>query len=141
MKILGLHHIAIAVDDLDKYNDIFKSLFDIKAGQIEINKVNNVSLSFVDLENCELEFLKPLDENSSIAKFLSKRGPGIHHICLKVENIHAAMKELETKNVKMIDETPRQGADGSLIAFIHPKSVGGILIELKQEKGNTEVSQ
>lgn len=141
MKILGLHHIAIAVDDLDKYNDIFKSLFDIKAGQIEINKVNNVSLSFVDLENCELEFLKPLDENSSIAKFLSKRGPGIHHICLTVENIHMAIKELKTKNVKMIDNTPRPGAGGSLIAFIHPRSTGGILIELKQDIENSEVSQ
>ncbi len=141
MKILGLHHVAVAVDDLDKYNDIFKSLFDIKAGPSEINKANNVNLSFVDLENCELEFLKPLDGNSSIAKFLSKRGPGIHHICLKVENIHAAIKELKTKNVEMIDNTPRQGAGGSLIAFIHPKSVGGILIELKQDIENTEVSQ
>ncbi len=134
MKILGLHHIGIAVDDLDKYSDIFKRLFDLDASPAEINVDNKVSLSFVDLKNCELEFLKPLEENSSVAKFLSKRGPGVHHFCFKVDNIHQAIDELKAKNVEMVDNTPRPGAGGSLIAFIHPKSAGGILIELKQEK-------
>ncbi len=134
MKILGVHHIAVAVDDLEKYSKIFENLFDIDASNIETNKDNKVSLSFIDFNNCELEFLKPLDDDSSIARFLAKRGPGIHHFCLKVKNIYEALEELKGKNIELIDQTPRQGAGGSLIAFIHPESAGGILIELKQEK-------
>lgn len=134
MKILGVHHIAVAVDDLDKYKDLVKDLFGIESGDVETSKANNVSLTFADFGNCELEFLKPLDNNSGIAKFLAQRGPGIHHICLQVDNIHQAIEELNSKDIDMIDKTPRPGAGGSLIAFIHPKSAGGILIELKQKK-------
>ena len=133
MKIKGVHHIAVAVDDIEKYSKIFKTLFGIDAGDIEPNKANSVSLSFVDFNNCEVEFLEPLDEKSSIAKFLAKRGPGIHHFCVQVEDIHQALRELKEKNIELIDKTPRQGAGGSLIAFIHPESAGGILIELKQD--------
>lgn len=134
MKILGVHHIAVAVDDIERYSKIFKKLFDMETGEIEISETNNTSLSFIDLKNCELEFLKPLNSDSGMAKFLAKRGPGIHHFCLGVENIHEALEELKAKNIELIDQTPRQGAGGSLIAFIHPRSAGGILIELKQEK-------
>jgi methylmalonyl-CoA epimerase len=134
VKIKGIHHIAVAVDDIEKYSKIFKNLFGLDAGDIEINKTNNVSLSFVDLNNCEVEFLKPLDNESAMAKFLAKRGPGIHHFCIQVEDIHKALDELKAKNIELIDQTPRKGAGGSLIAFIHPRSAGGILIELKQEK-------
>lgn len=134
MKILGVHHIAVAVNDLDKYKNLVKDLFEIDSGEVETSKANNVSLTFADFGNCELEFLKPLDDDSGIARFLAQRGPGIHHICLKVGNIHQAIEELNLKNVELIDKTPRPGAGGSLIAFIHPKSAGGILIELKQEK-------
>ena len=79
MKILGVHHIAVAVDDLDKYSKIFESLFGREASDIEINEANNISLSFIDFDNCEVEFLKPMDGDSGIAKFLAKKGPGIHH--------------------------------------------------------------
>jgi len=134
MKILGLHHVAIAVDDLKKYKNIFENLFDIKTGPIEENDVNKVALSFLDLGNTELEFVSPLDNNSSIHKFVDEKGSGIHHICVLVEDIQLAIDELKAKNIRMIDQTPRPGAEGSTIAFIHPKSSGGILIELKQEK-------
>ncbi|UCE66662.1 MAG: methylmalonyl-CoA epimerase [Candidatus Zixiibacteriota bacterium] len=134
MKIRGIHHIAIAVDDLDRYSDIFKKLFDLETGEIEISATDNTSLTFIDLKNCELEFLKPLNDDSSMARFLEKRGPGIHHFCLTVENIVEALEELKAKDIELIDQTPRPGAGGSLIAFIHPRSAGGILIELKQDK-------
>ncbi len=134
MKILGVHHIAIAVDDLKNYSSIFEKLFGLKTGPVETNPANKISLSFLDLQNSKLEFIKPLDDESPVAKFLSKRGPGIHHFCLLVDDIHAAIDEMRSKDVRMIDDKPRQGAGGSLIAFIHPDSAGGILIELKQEK-------
>lgn len=133
MKILGLHHVAVAVDDIEKYKSIFENLLDIKCGPVETNEVNGVSLTFLDLKNSELEFVEPLSDNSPIAKFLATKGPGIHHFCLLVEDIHAAVEELKSKNIRMIDDKPRVGAGGSMIAFIHPRSAGGILIELKQE--------
>ncbi len=134
MKILGLHHIAIAVDDLKNYSSIFEKLFGLKTGPVETIPANKVNLSFINIQNSKLEFIKPLDDDSSIARFLSKRGPGIHHFCLLVDDIHAAIDEMKSRDVRMIDDTPRHGASGSLIAFIHPESAGGILIELKQEK-------
>lgn len=133
MKILGLHHIAVAVDDIENYSSIFERLFGLKTGPVETNPANKVSLSFLDIQNSKLEFIKPLDDNSPIAGFLSKRGPGIHHFCLLVDDIQAAIDEMKSKDIKLIDDKPRQGAGGSLIAFIHPESAGGILIELKQE--------
>ena len=138
MKILGLHHVAVAVDDLEKYSSIFENLLGLKCSPVETNRANGVSLTFLDLKNSELEFVKPLDDDSPIAKFLAKKGPGIHHFCLLVEDIHEAMRELKTKNIKMIDDTPRRGAGCSMIAFIHPQSAGGILIELKQELNSKE---
>lgn len=134
MKILGLHHIGIAVDDLKNYSSIFEKLFGFKTGPVETNPANKVNLSFINIQNSKLEFIEPVDDDSSIARFLSKRGPGIHHFCLLVDDIQAAIDEMKSKNVKMIDDKPRQGAGGSLIAFIHPESTGGILIELKQGK-------
>lgn len=134
MKILGLHHVAVAVDDIENYSSIFERLFGLKTGPVETNTANKISLSFLDIQNSKLEFIKPLDDDSPIARFLSKRGPGIHHFCLLVDDIKAAIDEMKSKGVRMIDDKPRQGASGSLIAFIHPESAGGILIEMKQEK-------
>lgn len=134
MKILGLHHIAVAVDDIENYSSIFQKLFGLKTGPVETNPANKVSLSFLDIQNSKLEFIESLDDDSSVARFLSERGPGIHHFCLLVDDIEAAIDELKLKDVRMIDDIPRQGAGGSLIAFIHPESAGGILIEMKQEK-------
>ncbi len=134
MRILGLHHVAIAVDDIEKYSKIFNTLFGLKSGKIEHNPESKVSLSMVDLDNSEVEFIKSSDSDSAISKFLDKRGPGIHHFCLAVDDINKAVNELIAKGVKMIDQKPRKGAGGSMIAFIHPESAGGILIELKQQK-------
>ena len=134
MKILGLHHVAIATDSLMRHSSIFENLFGLKATPAEIYLANDLKLAFVDAANIEIEFLEPVGLNSPISKFLEKRGPGIHHICLLVEDITAALSELRRKNVKLVDEKPRAGADNSLIAFIHPESTGGILIELRQSK-------
>lgn len=134
MKILGLHHVAIAVDDIEKYSMIFENLFGIRSGPVSVSEKNGISLSFLNVENSELEFIRPLTEDSSISKFLKKRGPGIHHFCLMVDDVEGAVAELKSRNIRMIDNEPRPGAEGSMIAFIHPDSAGGILIELKEER-------
>ena len=133
MKILGLCHVAVATDDLSKYSAIFEKLFGLQSSPAETNPQSKVSLSFIDFGNTEIEFLKSLDKDSAISKFIEKRGPGIHHICLLVDDIEDALNELKAKQVKLIDQEPRSGGKGSRIAFIHPESTGGILIELKQE--------
>jgi methylmalonyl-CoA/ethylmalonyl-CoA epimerase len=134
MKILGLHHVAIATDSLDKHVSILEDLFGLKGLPPQANPTNELRLAFVDVLNTEIEYVEPLDKNSPISKFLGKRGPAIHHICLLVDDIEEALEELKAKKVRLIDEKPRNGAAGSCIAFIHPESTGGILIELKQSK-------
>jgi methylmalonyl-CoA/ethylmalonyl-CoA epimerase len=134
MKILGMHHVAVATDDIKKYGAIFENIFGLKISEPSVNEANRVSVSFVDFCNAEVEFIQPLEKDSPISKFLEKRGPGIHHICVLVEDLEGALNELRQKDVKLIDDKPHQGAEGSKIAFIHPDSTGGILIELKEYK-------
>ncbi len=133
MKILGVDHISVATDDLMRQAAILEKLFGVKTGDIEENRAGKIKLSFVDLVNTHLEFVQPLDDSSPISKFLQQRGTGIHHICLRVDDIEGALGELKTKGVRLIDQVPRAGAKGAKIAFIHPDSAGGILIELKEK--------
>ena len=133
MKILGLHHVAIAADDLSKYQAVFHRVFGLDTSVPELVSDSNVKVTMVDLGNTHLEIVEPTDPASPISKFLEKRGSGIHHLCILVESITEAIKELKSRKVRMIDEKPRQGASDSLIAFVHPESTGGILIELKEE--------
>jgi methylmalonyl-CoA/ethylmalonyl-CoA epimerase len=132
VKILGMDHVSIATDSLENHAAILEKLLGIKIMPVEENKGSKVRLSFFNLGNSNLELIEPLDENSAISKYLNQRGPGIHHICLLVGNIRQALEELKVKGIRLIDEEPKKGAENSLIAFIHPESVGGILIELKE---------
>jgi methylmalonyl-CoA/ethylmalonyl-CoA epimerase len=93
-----------------------------------------VEVCFLEFEGAELELLQPLDENANINKFLQKKGEGQHHISFEVADIKSTLKELDAKGVELIDKEPRIGATGDWVAFLHPKSTGGILIELEQKK-------
>jgi methylmalonyl-CoA/ethylmalonyl-CoA epimerase len=132
MKILGLDHVSIATADLEKHSAILENLFDLSSGQTEENVASKIRLLIYNLGNTGLELIESLDESSAISKFIKLRGPGIHHICLLVDDVAGAIEELKNRGIKLIDDYPRPGANGSLIAFIHPDSAGGILIELKE---------
>jgi methylmalonyl-CoA/ethylmalonyl-CoA epimerase len=132
MKILGLDHVSIATADLEKHSAILENLFNLNGGKTEENIASKIRLLMYNLGNTGLELIESLDENSAISKFIKQRGPGIHHICLLVDDVAGAVEELKNRGIKLIDNHPRQGAKGSLIAFIHPESAGGILIELKE---------
>ena len=132
MKILGIHHISIATNNIAAHREILRRLFDVDSESIESNPASKVALSFIDFGNTKIELIEPLDNDSAISNFLEKRGPGIHHICIQVENLDRALDELRLKNVRLIDQKPRIGAGGARIAFIHPESAGGILIELEE---------
>jgi len=128
-----IDHIGIAVNSIEERLRFFKDMLSLElAGTEEIND-QKVKVAFVKVGDVNIELLEPTDPASPIAKFIAKKGEGIHHIALKTNNISETLKHLTKNNITLIDTTPRQGAHGKKIAFIHPKSTGGVLIELCQE--------
>ena len=133
-KILGIEHIGIAVDDLNGISDVFGDLFGIELRSREKIDDQQVITDIYEAGSGKLEFLKATDKNSPIAQFIEKNGTGMHHIALKVDNLVAALDYLNGQGAQLIDKSPRIGAEGFKIAFLHPSSTGGVLIELCEEK-------
>lgn len=130
----SLDHIGIAVESIEESRKFYETL---GFSQIHIEEVpsEKVKTGFLKLQNqSNLELLEPTSSDSVIRKFLDKRGPGIHHICLRVENIHEVLQNLKSKGIRLLNETPKQGAHDCLVAFIHPSAAGGVLIEISQPK-------
>lgn len=130
-----LDHIAIAVNSLDEGKKFYQA---IGFGEMHVENVpsQKVLTGFLAMGNrANIELLEPTSDDSTIRKFLDKRGPGIHHICLRVKGIDAVVADLIAKGVQMIDTAPKPGAHGCRVAFIHPKSTGGVLIELSEKAG------
>ncbi len=125
-----IDHIGIAVEDLSKAIENYETLFQIKPSFIERVEEQRVETAAFKIGESNVELLQATDNYSPIAKFIDKRGSGIHHIAYRVQNLEETLKELKEKGIRLIDEKPRQGAGGKKIAFIHPKSAGGVLIEL-----------
>lgn len=131
--MLKVEHIGIAVKDLENSNELFKKLFGKSHYKIEKVKSENVNTSFFKVGRTKIELLEATSEDSAIAKFLEKRGEGIHHIAFEVKDIHKEMKRLEEEGFRLINKKPKRGADNKLVAFLHPKSSNGVLVELCQE--------
>lgn len=132
----SLYHIAIAVKNLDSAERIFKDIIGLKITHKEVVEDQGVRATMLQPESGKgtaIELLEALDENSPIAKFLNKRGEGIHHICFYVDDLEAKLNELKTKGIKLIDEKPRVGAYETKVAFIHPSSMNGVLVELAEK--------
>ena len=110
--------------------DLFARLFGLATDEPEA--VGQHRVRFIDTGDSTIELVEALDANAPVAKFLAKKGSGLHHVCVRVPDIDAALDRLRARGVRLIDERPRQGAHGSRIAFIHPSSAAGLLIELKQ---------
>lgn len=127
-----LDHIGIAVKDIDSGIQMYQNLMGLKLLFRETIASQNVEVAFLELGNTRLELIAPLSPSSSVTKFLDTRGPGLHHVCYRVKDINSELQALASKGVKLIDQTPRPGAHGSIIAFLHPKSFDGVLTELCQ---------
>jgi methylmalonyl-CoA/ethylmalonyl-CoA epimerase len=127
-----LDHIGIAVSDLAAALAFYRDALglDVEAGEEVASQ--RVRAHFIPAGEAALELLEATADDSPIAKYVAKRGPGLHHITLRVDDIRAALAELKSRGVRLIDEAPRPGAHGSLVAFIHPASAHGVLVELKQ---------
>jgi methylmalonyl-CoA/ethylmalonyl-CoA epimerase len=134
-KIEKIDHIGIAVKNLEERISLWESLLGAKVGIIEELPERGVKLANLEFpQSPTVELLCPLNEQAAVAKFLAERGEGIHHFCFSVDNIEAAFKELKKKGVQFVQDKPYQGAGGSRIVFIHPRSLGGVLIELKEDR-------
>ena len=133
MKILGIEHLGIAVDSIDKAAPFWKHILKISHRSTEDVIDQGVVTDIYDTGQGKVELLEALGDNSPIAKFLDKRGPGIHHVCFEVEDINSAIKELKENNINILSDGPTMGAEGYKVVFIHPKSTGGVLVELAEK--------
>ena len=125
----SINHVCIAVGNIVESLKLYAKLFGIPLPKIETISDQKVKATMIKLGNSSLEFIEPIDNDSGVAKFIRNKGEGIHHICFEVENIQKSIKQLQNAEVKLIDMQPRQGLEG-MIAFIHPKSTGNVLVEL-----------
>lgn len=128
-----IEHIGIAVKSLEFSNDLFKKLFGKPNYKIEEVASEGVKTSFFKVGDNKIELLEGTTKDSPITKFIEKKGEGIHHIAFDVDDIKAEIKRLKKEGFEVLNETPKRGADNKLVAFLHPKSSNGVLIELCQE--------
>src|SRR5262245_27255619 len=127
-----LDHIGIAVRDLPAALAFYRDALGLAVEPPEEVETQRVRAHFIPVGESALELLEATSPESAIAKYVEKRGPGIHHITLRVEDIGAALAQLQARGVRLVDERPRPGAEGALVAFVHPSSAHGVLVELKQ---------
>ncbi|MEW5829453.1 MAG: methylmalonyl-CoA epimerase [Chloroflexota bacterium] len=130
--IKSINHVAVVVDDMERALSFWRDALGLDLHELRDVPAEKSQIAFLPLENSELELVVPTTGDSGIAKYLSKRGPGMHHICLEVDDIEAMLARLKSRGVRLINEEPRTGADGKRYAFIHPESASGVLVELYQ---------
>ena len=125
-----LDHIAIAVPNLEEALNFYQNSLGLPCISIETVEEQGVRVAKLDTGNTHIELLEPLSADSPVGKFIATKGPGLHHICMGVDDIHAELATMKSAQVKLINEEPKIGAGGAEIAFVHPKSTGGVLLEL-----------
>ena len=128
--LIRLNHVAVLVPDLDEALSFWQDQLGLSLDHIETVSSMEVKIAFLPLGESEIELVQPTTDSSGLAKFLEKRGPGLHHICIEVEDIAAKLKELNQRGVRLIDPEAILMDDGRKLAFLHPKSAGGVLVEL-----------
>jgi methylmalonyl-CoA/ethylmalonyl-CoA epimerase len=128
--ITRINHIAIVVEDLDAALGFWRDALGLPLDKTEENPGENVTIAFLPIGEAEIELLEPTDPASGIAKYLAKKGAGMHHVCVEVTGIDAVIERLVAHGVEMINETPRVRDEGTRYAFVHPKSAFGVLVEL-----------
>ncbi|HEU0302538.1 MAG TPA: methylmalonyl-CoA epimerase [Longimicrobium sp.] len=135
----ALDHVGIAVHSLDESLPLFESITGHKGHGRERVESQGVEVVFLGTGDGRLELLAPTRDDSAVAKYLARRGPGMHHLCYRVASVAAELERYRAEGRRLIDEAPRPGAAGHLVAFVHPKSTGGVLVELLEEGiGNRE---
>jgi len=130
--IKSINHIAVVVDDMEESLAFWRDALGIELHGLRDVPAEKSQVAFLPLAGAEVELVMPTSDDSGIAKYLAKRGPGMHHLCLEVDDIEGMLSRLKQKKIRLINEEPRTAADGKKYAFIHPESTGGVLVELYQ---------
>jgi methylmalonyl-CoA/ethylmalonyl-CoA epimerase len=133
---MKIDHIGIATRGIDVAAKFYRDVLGLDMAETEEVAEQKVRVAMLPIGESRIELLEATSEDSPISRFLEKRGPGIHHIAVRVDDIQAALADLKQKGARLIDEEPRQGAGCCLVAFVHPSSTGGVLLELVQDQGN-----
>lgn len=132
MAVIRIDHIAIVVEDIGEARGFYEEALGLNLTHVENVEEQESIVAFFPTGGSEIELVQPTSNDSGVARYLAKRGPGIHHICLEVDDIQATLDDLKARGVELINETPTTGSGGKQIAFIHPRSTSGVLIELYQ---------
>jgi methylmalonyl-CoA epimerase len=133
MKILGIEHIGIAVNSIDKDAPFWKHILNLPHRGTEAVENQGVMTDIYDTGRGKVELLEAMGSDTPLGKFLEQRGAGMHHVCFEVDNITNAIKELKEFNIQVLSNEPTMGAEGYKVVFIHPKSTGGVLVELAEK--------
>lgn len=131
-QINRINHVAIVVDDMEKSLNFWRDTLGLTLHELRDVPAEKSQIAFLPLDGAEIELVRPTSDDSGLAKYLAKRGPGMHHVCLEVDDIDSMLARLKEKAIHLINEEPRTAADGKRYAFIHPESTGGVLVELYQ---------
>ena len=129
---MKIDHIGIATNSIEEGLAVWRDALGLEVDATEEVAEQGVKVCMLAVGDTHVELLEPLGPDTSVGKFLAKRGPGMHHIAVEVKDINASLAELKSKGARLIDETPRVGAGGCLVAFVHPSSINGVLLELVQ---------
>ena len=131
-KITKINHIAVAVSDIENALKFWRDALGLELDELRDVPSESAQIAFLPVGGTEIELVRPTSDDSGLAKYIKKRGQGMHHLCLETDDIEGMMAQLKKKGVQLINESPRVGAEGKKYAFIHPKSTGGVLVELYQ---------
>ena len=136
-SITKINHIAVAVSDIEFSLTFWRDALGLELAELRDVPAEAAQIAFLPVGGTEVELVRPTTEDSGLAKYIAKRGEGLHHLCLETDDIEAMLAQLKEKGIQLINESPRTGADGKKYAFIHPKSTGGVLVELYQLSVNS----
>lgn len=128
-----LNHLAIVVNNVDSALNFWRDALGLQVRQAERNEGEEVDLAFLPVGEGDIELIAPINETSGVAKFLAKNGPGVHHVCIEVEDIRATMQRMKERKVMLLNDTPKVNDEGTKYCFIHPKSAYGVLVELYEK--------
>jgi len=131
-KVKRIHHVAVVVDDMEKSLSFWRDALGLNPSEVRDVPEQKSQVAFLPAGESEVELVKPTTDDSGIARYLTKRGPGLHHICVVVDDIQAMLVQLKAGGARLINETPVTAADGRQYAFVHPESTSGVLVELYQ---------
>jgi methylmalonyl-CoA/ethylmalonyl-CoA epimerase len=131
-EIKRIHHIAVLVEDIDTSLKFWRDILGIVPTQVTTNPQEAAQVAFLPLGETEIELVQPTTPDTGLSRFLEKHGPGMHHLCLEVDDLMGILLQLKANGVVLINDQPKEGTDGRLYAFIHPKSTHGVLLELYQ---------